>query len=191
MNSRFNKEGLADWIVQRSEYLNETHWNKIMNAEQETVSSSPSERTTTIQRISTEARKDISRFKTELDQSTISPELHETRTRCRSYLENWDRFFYYMAIYGSSGNVDDFGMATRSYQTVDKELGEILRTLGISVIPKVNGTPVLGAGKEQAQLSIQREIIREKEVVVKIRCLYCNSLYDETFNSCPRCGASR
>lgn len=33
-------------------------------------------------------------------------------------------------------------------------------------------------------------IIKEKEVVVKIRCAYCRSLFDESFSTCPKCGAS-
>jgi|GEM_PF-1546745 len=32
----------------------------------------------------------------------------------------------------------------------------------------------------------QKEIIRE---VVKIRCPYCHTLYDETADACPHCGA--
>jgi rubrerythrin len=37
----------------------------------------------------------------------------------------------------------------------------------------------------------EKEIIKEKEVVVKIRCSYCNNLYDETLDKCPHCGAKR
>jgi rubrerythrin len=40
-----------------------------------------------------------------------------------------------------------------------------------------------------SQLSI-REIIKEKEVIVKIRCPYCRTLYDETKDKCPTCGAT-
>lgn len=36
-----------------------------------------------------------------------------------------------------------------------------------------------------------REIIKEKEVLVKIRCSYCHNLYDETLDKCPHCGAKR
>ena len=35
-----------------------------------------------------------------------------------------------------------------------------------------------------------REIIKEKEVIIKVRCPYCHKLYDETANTCPHCGAS-
>lgn len=34
----------------------------------------------------------------------------------------------------------------------------------------------------------EKEIIREKEVTVKIRCSYCHNLYDETLDKCPHCG---
>ena len=34
----------------------------------------------------------------------------------------------------------------------------------------------------------EREIIRE---IVKIRCPYCNGLYDETEDKCPNCGAKK
>ncbi len=35
-----------------------------------------------------------------------------------------------------------------------------------------------------------REIIKEKEVIVKVRCPYCRKLFNETANTCPNCGAS-
>lgn len=34
----------------------------------------------------------------------------------------------------------------------------------------------------------EREIIRE---IVKIRCPYCNNLYDEKYDKCPHCGGKR
>ena len=45
--------------------------------------------------------------------------------------------------------------------------------------------------KEETKIgiAIEKEIIREKEVVVKIRCGYCRNLYDETLDKCPHCGA--
>jgi hypothetical protein len=33
-----------------------------------------------------------------------------------------------------------------------------------------------------------KEIIKEKTVIVKIRCPYCANLYDETLEKCPHCG---
>ena len=35
-----------------------------------------------------------------------------------------------------------------------------------------------------------REIIKEKEVIVKVRCPYCKHTYIETLEKCPHCGAS-
>jgi hypothetical protein len=33
-----------------------------------------------------------------------------------------------------------------------------------------------------------KEIIKEKEVIIKVRCSYCHNLYDETLDKCPHCG---
>lgn len=38
-------------------------------------------------------------------------------------------------------------------------------------------------------LTREKEIIREKEVIVKIRCPYCKNPYPETLDKCPYCGA--
>jgi len=37
----------------------------------------------------------------------------------------------------------------------------------------------------------EKEIIKEKEVVVKVRCPYCGKLYDEVLDTCPHCGGKR
>lgn len=41
------------------------------------------------------------------------------------------------------------------------------------------------------EASKQKEIIREKEIIVKVRCSYCHNLYDELLDKCPHCGAKR
>jgi hypothetical protein len=41
------------------------------------------------------------------------------------------------------------------------------------------------ATQSQAQQVIQKEV-----VVEKIRCAYCNTLYDATLDRCPYCGAA-
>jgi hypothetical protein len=41
---------------------------------------------------------------------------------------------------------------------------------------------------ESPQVVREKEIIRE---VVKIRCSYCGSIYDENLDKCPNCGAKR
>jgi hypothetical protein len=41
---------------------------------------------------------------------------------------------------------------------------------------------------ESPQVVREKEIIRE---VIKIRCSYCASLYDENLDKCPNCGAKR
>jgi hypothetical protein len=61
----------------------------------------------------------------------------------------------------------------------------ILLTIVRSV--KSGGT-VLPATSESQPVVKEREIIRE---VVKIRCPYCGSLYDETEDKCPNCGGNK
>ena len=41
---------------------------------------------------------------------------------------------------------------------------------------------------EPAAIAREREIIKE---IVKIRCPYCNNLYDEKYDKCPHCGGKR
>jgi len=42
--------------------------------------------------------------------------------------------------------------------------------------------------EEPAAIVKEREIIKE---IVKIRCPYCNNLYDEKYDKCPHCGGKR
>lgn len=37
----------------------------------------------------------------------------------------------------------------------------------------------------------EKEIIKEKEVIVKVKCSHCQRLYNEILDECPRCGAKR
>jgi hypothetical protein len=37
-------------------------------------------------------------------------------------------------------------------------------------------------------VTVEREIIREKIIIVKIRCSKCRGLFDETLDKCPHCG---
>jgi len=43
----------------------------------------------------------------------------------------------------------------------------------------------------ETQPAVVREVIREKEILVRVRCTYCGNVYDSTLNRCPFCGASR
>lgn len=51
---------------------------------------------------------------------------------------------------------------------------------------KAIGQTTLSAEVSQNQPVIEKEIIRE---IIKIRCPYCNGLYDEKLDKCPNCGA--
>jgi hypothetical protein len=43
--------------------------------------------------------------------------------------------------------------------------------------------------KEDAEKTITQQTVKEKEVIVKARCPFCHTFYDETLNTCPNCGA--
>jgi len=54
----------------------------------------------------------------------------------------------------------------------------------VRLLRKPHGTqPVEGTSVVK-----EREIIREN---IKIRCPYCNNLYDERYDNCPHCGGKR
>lgn len=54
----------------------------------------------------------------------------------------------------------------------------------VRLLRKPHGTrPV-----ERTSVVKEREIIRE---IIKIRCPYCNNLYDERYDNCPHCGGKR
>jgi len=48
--------------------------------------------------------------------------------------------------------------------------------------------PAQPQSDEPAAIVKEREIIKE---IVKIRCPYCNNLYDEKYDKCPHCGGKR
>jgi len=45
--------------------------------------------------------------------------------------------------------------------------------------------------KDEKERSGETHIIREKIVIVKVRCPYCSKLYDETLDVCPHCRGKR
>jgi hypothetical protein len=52
---------------------------------------------------------------------------------------------------------------------------------------------ILGETTPRVEKETAKEthIIREKTVIVKVRCPYCGKLYDETLDLCPHCGGKR
>lgn len=45
---------------------------------------------------------------------------------------------------------------------------------------------------QETQLNTkEKEVIRETQIIIKIRCSYCGQLYDEALDACPNCGAKR
>ncbi len=67
----------------------------------------------------------------------------------------------------------------------------VLVIIGLSAI--VSFVRLLRKPKE-TQPPEGASVIREREVIrqiVKIRCPYCNNLYDEKYDKCPHCGGKR
>lgn len=57
------------------------------------------------------------------------------------------------------------------------------------VQPSVEMRMAPAVGEEKAVT--EKEIVREKVVIVKIRCPYCHGVSDELLDVCPHCGAKR
>jgi len=194
MSEHSGEDELADWIINRSEHLDD-HWQNTMEGEQAGFRSDGSHlQSDKIQNIAAQARNDIRKFRSELAGLEVSQASEAARMKCSTYLDNWDSFFYHMSKYDSSGELEELETATRAYKAVDVMLSGILQTLGLGSVER--GEPF---GYPQVQQSStvstrqvrEKEIIREKEVIVKVKCPYCQRLYNEVLEECPRCGAKR
>ena len=194
MPKDLDKDGLAEWIIEKSVQL-QGYWQNVMEAEQAGFRPNGSHlQSDRIQSIATQARNNVKKFRTELAGLEVSYDLDGVKVKCGTYLDNWDIFFYNMAKYDVSGNIDDFGVATRAYKAVDVSLSEILEMLGVGPAKRVEGSMYLQSQQPRAISPRQvreREIIREKEVIVKAKCSYCHRWYNETLGECPHCGAKR
>jgi hypothetical protein len=62
--------------------------------------------------------------------------------------------------------------------------------LGADLSPTPSVAPQIIHKPEESGIR-EKEIIREKEVIIKVRCAYCQNTYDETLDKCPHCGAKR
>lgn len=190
--SASDRDKLIDWIIEKADCLN-AHWEDIMAAEQGGFNPDGSHlQSARIQGIAKQARLDITNYRRELSRFGLSAELAAVNAKCGTFLDNWDSFFQYMDKYSRSENVDDFGAATQSYKAVDGVLSEILALLGVKSTQS-DGSSSFPQAVQQSNVGAvrEREIIRMKEVIVKVRCPYCHGLYDETLDVCPRCGGNR
>lgn len=69
-----------------------------------------------------------------------------------------------------------------------------------SVAPVIIGIVLVVAGMRYVRepeapvpsvAPVPQQVIVREVVTVKVRCSYCGSLYDETLDKCPNCGAKR
>jgi len=133
------KEKLAGWIIEKSKYLNDNHWVNIIDAEQDRhVSDSSQSKLASerLQNIAKQAQNDIKKYKTELETLELPEDLDAAKAKCRTYLDYWHKFFYYMAKYDTSGDLDDLGTATKSYNAVDVGLSEMFQMLGFKSVKR-------------------------------------------------------
>lgn len=188
----YDKDRLIDWILEKSDYLN-TQWEYLMQAEQARFNPDGSyKQSNGIQSLANKARQAILKNKNELSNLNLSGSLHQVKIECNNFLDKWDLFFYYMSKYANSGNLVDLETATKSYTAVDLILSKICSLLGCKS-QKMSDTQTPSLTINQATVSSVREkqIIRMKEVIVKIKCSLCKRFYDENLNICPFCGTKR
>ena len=70
---------------------------------------------------------------------------------------------------------------------------QIMSTLA-ALIPVIIGIGLIVVGASSAKQvlpQVPQSVVVREVVTVKIRCSYCGTLYDETLDKCPNCGAKR
>lgn len=180
-----SKEKLAGWIIERSKYLNDNHWVNIINAEQErhvsdnSQSKCASER---LQDIAERAQIDIKQYKAELENLELPEDLEAVKRKCDTYLDDWRRFFHYMAKYDTSGDLNDLGTATRSYNAVDIGLSESIEMLGFKSIKR--SEPSTHPQEPQPQAQTQ-----QPQTMTRGFCPNCRSPVKPDDRFCGNCGA--
>lgn len=185
-----NREKFENWLIEKSENLNSNHWEKLLDAEQDLAQTNDKKRKRTMQNIALRARNDIKKYKTQLNK--LSTPAANVKSKTVEYLNNWDKSFYFMAKFADSQDIQDFGASTKYYKMLDSSLQEILGSLGKGSNPQTQtlpqSTPPFVVGH---QIIREKEIIREKQVTIKVRCRYCKGAYNEELDCCPHCGGTR
>ena len=70
---------------------------------------------------------------------------------------------------------------------------QIMSTLA-ALIPVIIGIGLIVVGASSAKQvppQVPQSVVVREVVTVKVRCSYCGTLYDETLDRCPNCGAKR
>jgi hypothetical protein len=70
---------------------------------------------------------------------------------------------------------------------------QIMSTLA-ALIPVIIGIGLIVVGASSAKQvppQVPQSVVVREVVTVKIRCSYCGTLFDETLDKCPNCGAKR
>jgi hypothetical protein len=64
-------------------------------------------------------------------------------------------------------------------------------TYNLPPATSTSNTPSTPQIQETSQHTNAKEIIHEKEIIVKIRCQYCGNTFNEELDQCPVCGAKK
>jgi len=88
-----------------------------------------------------------------------------------------------------------FNFAMHIFVNKDEWVNEIIaqRDKVLAITIKETDLEAVETPKQYSQENITHHTIKEKIVIreiVKIKCSYCGSLYEQTSNRCPHCGAS-
>jgi hypothetical protein len=71
-----------------------------------------------------------------------------------------------------------------------RNVHNLIPIINLAVSERKSQIKVPSVQSEESHADVPvREIIKEKEVIVKIRCPYCKQTYPETLDKCPNCGA--
>ncbi len=182
MGKQIDKYGLADWMNRVYDRLWNTDFFKMREADRSTALEDKETRNRALQGVAMQARDDILKFRMELEEFSMPSGLEWAVPKCNAYLDTLGNYFYSVAA-------QDYGAATRYFEAAEAAFSPIFNN--VLDLEGRKEAEAQGPPPPPSTTPTVKEIIREKEVIVKVRCAYCNGLYDETLDACPSCGAKR
>ncbi len=134
-------------------------------------------------------------------------EIQKRKSREPGFIANRHRGFFGVqtagVLYGVLMLFFIIGGALASYEIYDLDIpGGILISIagllslaGSALYRPAAIQPIPVTNLHQSPLTMpqisEKEIIHEKEVIVKMRCQYCGYTFDEKLDQCPTCGAKK
>lgn len=187
IKSKIIKSKLLGIIINFSKALNDLAGN-ILDTETTRPRNTPQAKQALerMQKMAVQGRNEVKMYKNELNNLQVTDDLMQVKARTNVHLDHWNELFNIWFRYSSSENKNDLDAATATYKMLESELGTINTFFAMgSFESRVESL------KSSEPPTYTKEIIKEKEVIVKIRCEYCRNTYDEILDQCPHCGAKR